>query len=63
MVNKHLHIIMPIKDSIEMAEKAILAIVNSGHTVCVYDDNSTPENAQKLDSIAQQHNIQLIHLS
>jgi hypothetical protein len=63
MVNKHLHIIMPVKDSIKMAEKAILAIVDSGHTVCVYDDNSTPENAQQLDRIAQQHNIQIIHIS
>ena len=63
MVNKHLHIIMPVKDSIKMAEKAILAIVDSGHTVCVYDDNSTPENAQQLDRIAQQHNSQIIHIS
>lgn len=63
MVSKQLHIIMPVKDSIEMAEKAILAIVNSGHSVCIYDDNSTIENANRLDQIAQQHHIELIHIS
>ena len=45
MVNDKLHIIMPVKDSLEIAEKAIRAIVDSGHTLYVYDDNSLPENA------------------
>lgn len=63
MVNKQLHIIIPVKDSIEMAEKAILAIVNSGHTVCIYNDNSNQENTKKLDEIAQLHHIELIHIS
>lgn len=63
MVNNDLHIIMPVKDSIEMAEKAILAIIHSGHKVCVYDDNSLPENAKRLDNIAKENNIPVIHIS
>ena len=63
MVNNPLHIIMPVKDSIEMAEKAIRAVVASGHTLCVYDDFSSSENAQHLDKIASETNIQIVHLS
>ncbi len=63
MVNHPLHIIMPVKDSINIAERAILAIVDSGHHLCVYDDNSTPENARHLDEIASELNIQVVHLS
>ena len=63
MVGERLHIIMPVKDSLEIAEKAIRAIVDSGHTLCVYDDNSLPENAQRLDAIAAETNIQVVHIS
>lgn len=63
MVNHPLHIIMPVKDSIKIAERAILAIVDSGHHLCVYDDNSTPENARHLDKIASDLNIQVVHIS
>lgn len=63
MVNHPLHIIMPVKDSIEIAERAIRAIVDSGHHLCVYDDNSTPENARHLDKIASDLNIQVVHIS
>lgn len=63
MVNKTLHIIMPVKDSIEIAEKAIYAIVNSGHKLLVYDDNSLPENAKRLNNIAAETGIQLVHIS
>lgn len=63
MVDERLHIIMPVKDSLEIAEKAIRAIVDSGHTLCVYDDNSLPENAQRLDQIAAETNIQVVHIS
>ena len=57
MVNENLHIIMPVKDSLEIAEKAIHAIVASGHTLCVYDDYSLPENAKQLDEIATETGI------
>ena len=63
MVAAPLHIIMPVKDSIEMAEKAIHAIVDSGHTLCIYDDNSIPENAQRLDAIATEKNAKVVHIS
>ena len=63
MVSDKLHIIMPVKDSLKMAEHAIQAILNSGHTLCVYDDNSLPENAQRLDMIAAETNIQVVHIS
>ena len=63
MVSEKLHIIMPVKDSLEMAEHAIHAILNSGHTLCVYDDNSLPENAQRLDEIANDKHIQVVHIS
>ena len=63
MVNDQLHIIMPIKDSIAIAERAIRAIVESGYTLCVYDDNSLTENAQRLDNMAVEMNIQVVHIS
>lgn len=58
-----LHIIIPVKDSIEIAERAIRAVVDSGHTVCIYDDYSLPANAQRLDEIAAELNIQVVHIS
>ena len=63
MVNDPLHIIMPGKDSLAIAERAIHAIVDSGYTLCVYDDNSLPENAQRLDRIAAEKHIQVVHVS
>ncbi|MBR2486823.1 MAG: glycosyltransferase family 2 protein [Paludibacteraceae bacterium] len=60
---KHIHIIMPVKDSIIMTEKAIRAIVASGHTLCVYDDHSLPENAHRLDELATELGIQVVHIS
>lgn len=63
MVTRSLHIIMPVKDSIAIAERAIRAIVDSGYTLCVYDDNSLPENAHRLDEMALEMNFQVIHIS
>lgn len=56
------HIIMPVKDSLHTAEKAIRAIVAGGHTLTVYDDFSTPENAARLDALAQELGFELIHI-
>ncbi len=55
-------IIMPVKDSLETAEQAIRAIVTSGHTLTVYDDNSTDENAARLDSLRDELGIQVVHI-
>ena len=63
MVNENLHIIMPVKDSLEMTERAIRAILNSGHTLCVYDDNSLIDNAKRLDKLADETKIQVVHIS
>lgn len=57
------HIIMPVKDSIETAEQAIRTIVTSGYTLCIYDDFSTPENAARLDALQSELDIQVVHLS
>lgn len=63
MVTEKLHIIMPVKDSIEIAEKAIRSLVMGGHTVCVYDDNSLTENANRLDELSEELHITVVHIS
>lgn len=62
MVNNLVHIVMPVKDSIETAERAIRAILDSGHTLTVYDDYSTPENAGRLDGLAQEWGFKVVHV-
>ncbi len=54
---------MPVKDSIKIAEKAIRSLVMGGHTVCVYDDNSLTENANRLDELAEELHITVVHIS
>lgn len=63
MVKQLVHIIMPVKDSLETAEEAIRAIVRSGHTLTVYDDYSTPENAARLDALHEELGIRVVHIS
>ena len=63
MQENKLHIIMPVKDSIEMTERAIRAIVQSRHTLCIYDDYSSKENAQRLDALAEELDIPVIHIA
>lgn len=63
MVNHPLHIIMPVKDSIDIAQRAIRAIAASGYSLCIYDDNSLPENALRLDDIARETNTRVVHIS
>ena len=60
--NKMAHIIMPVKDSIQTAEQAIRAIVACGHTLCVYDDYSTEETAQRLDALQVELGIEVVHI-
>ena len=57
------HIIMPVKDSLDTAEQAIRAIVTSGHTLTVYDDYSTEENAARLDRLQKELGIRVVHIS
>lgn len=63
MVKDSVYIIMPVKDSPQTTEEAIRAIVESGHTLCVYDDFSAPENAARLDRLHDELGIAVIHLS
>lgn len=57
------HIVMPVKDAIDKAEQAIRAVIASGYTLCVYDDNSEPENALRLDALGAELGIEVVHLS
>ncbi len=63
VTNPKVHMIMPVKDSLQTAETAIRAILDSGHTLTVYDDYSAPDNAAHLDSLAQECGFELIHLN
>ncbi|WP_280747062.1 glycosyltransferase family A protein [Parabacteroides sp. PF5-9] len=64
---KKIHIITPVKDSIELTLKTIEAITHSQfripYTYTVYNDFSTPENSAILDKAAQQYGFNLVHLS
>ena len=63
MVNHSVYIIMPVKDSPQTTEEAIRAIIKSGHTLCVYNDFSKPENAAILDRLHDELGFKLIHMS
>lgn len=54
---------MPVKDSILTAEESIRAIRAAGSSLTVYDDFSAEETAAKLDSLAEDSNIRVVHLS
>lgn len=56
-------IIMPVKDSVTTAEQAIRAITSCGHSLTVYDDNSSPDTVLKLRQLRDELGIGLIHLS
>jgi hypothetical protein len=58
-----IHIIMPVKDAIVHTEESIRAITASGYTLTVYDDYSSPESAARLDALALELKIEVIHLS
>ena len=60
---EEVHIIMPVKDSLQTAEEAIRAIVASGYILTVYDDYSTAENAARLDALSVETGIRVVHIS
>jgi len=65
MVNR-LHIIMPVKDSLDTTSEAIRRLYMSGHrdwTFTVYDDFSTAENAAMLDRLADDFSFAVRHWS
>ena len=62
-----IHIIIPVKDSIDSAEETLRAIAGSNiciaHTVTVYNDNSTPENTERLTALCKSLDISIVNLS
>ena len=64
---KQLHIITPVKDSIESTLDTIKAIINSNinipYTYTIYNDFSTEENTLRLEKASQEYGFQLVNLS
>ncbi|MBO7561982.1 MAG: glycosyltransferase family 2 protein [Bacteroidales bacterium] len=64
---KEIHIITPVKDSIESTLETIKAIQGSEmefpHTYTVYNDFSTEENTKKLEEASKQYGFRLVNLS
>ncbi|MBR1803417.1 MAG: glycosyltransferase family 2 protein [Muribaculaceae bacterium] len=64
---KELHIITPVKDSIDTTMETINAIMasrlNWPHTFTIYNDFSTPENTARLTQVAREKKFSLINLS
>lgn len=63
---KKIHIITPVKDSIELTIKTIEAIQSASftipHTYTIYNDFSTPENTQILKKVTEKYGANLINL-
>ena len=57
------NIIMPVKDSLPTAERAIRAIISSGHTLTVYNDYSTQETTKQLTALSTQLGFQLVNIA
>ena len=57
------YIIMPVKDAIDMAEISLRAIVQSGYSVVVYDDNSSAPTCQRLNELVTELGIEIIHIA
>lgn len=57
------YIIMPVKDAIDMAEISLRAIVQSGYSVVVYDDNSSAPTCQRLNELVRELGIEIIHIA
>lgn len=64
---KSLHIITPVKDSIDTTIDTVKAIMNSDikvpFTYTIYNDFSTPENTQRLEKASKEYGFQLVNLS
>ena len=64
---KELHIITPVKDSIESTLETIRAVeasvLNVPHTYTIYNDFSTPENTARLEKEAKKGGFRLVNLS
>lgn len=64
MIGHSLHIIMPVKDSLETTREAIETLYESGRkdwTFTLYNDFSTPENTAVLNQWAEEFGFQIVH--
>ena len=63
---KQLHIITPVKDSIDSTLDTARAILNSDiqipYTYTIYNDFSTPENTKRLDEDSKKLGFNLVNL-
>lgn len=63
---KKIHIITPVKDSIDSTLETIKAIMDSQieveHTYTIYNDFSTPENTEKLRKASEKWGFRLVNL-
>ena len=64
---KKLHIITPVKDSIDLTLQTIEAVTGSAlsvpHTYFIYNDFSTPENTARLAEAAEKYDFTLVNLA
>lgn len=64
---KCLHIITPVKDSIELTLETVKAVMESDisipYTYTVYNDFSTPENTLKLERASKEFGFNLVNLA
>ena len=64
---KCLHIITPVKDSIDSTLDTVRAIMSSDikvpYTYTIYNDFSTPENTLRLEEASKEYGFQLVNLS
>ena len=64
---KCLHIITPVKDSIESTMDTIKAVLASNlnvpHTYTIYNDFSTPENTARLEQASKEMGFRLVNLA
>ena len=61
---RELHIIMPVKDSIETVREALAALYASSDlnwSFTLYNDFSTPENTVQLKTLAQEYTFELVN--
>lgn len=61
MVNEKVHIVMPVKDALPIAERALRAL--KGYPVTIWNDNSTPENTDRLHALAQELHFECIDVA
>ena len=64
---KGLHIITPVKDSIDSTLETVKAILSSDiavpYTYTIYNDFSTPENTRRLEQASKEMGFKLVNLS